>query len=211
MHTHACVFTELCVCKGDLHLHACIFIEFNPILLLSKTLILGPGPFRPIKHLNTINSGVAKGSAHTYSPNTGPAEPRHCPLCTRLAFCWSSVVSWCAWWPQHSVMPYFVCVLCVWCMIVHVHVGVHVPNVGVQVGRNTRICSLLLTSVGSRNRTQVFRLAQSGLLSHLTGLPTLVFFFFFFQAGFMIHFCFVALAGFQLIGIYLPLYPKCWV
>lgn len=91
------VFSQNCVCvKRDLHLHACVFIEFNPILLLSKTLILGPGPFRPIKHLNTINSGVAKGSAHTYSPNTGPAEPRHCPLCTRLAFCWSSVVSWCA-------------------------------------------------------------------------------------------------------------------
>lgn len=61
-------------------------------------------------------------------------------------------------------------------MIVHVHVGVHVPHVGVEVGRNNRICSLL-PSVGSRNRTQVFGLAQSGPLSNLTGPPILVLFF----------------------------------
>ena len=51
----------------------------------------------------------------------GSPEPGHCPLCTSVASRWSSVVSWCAWWPHQSVMSYFVCVLCVWYMIVHVH------------------------------------------------------------------------------------------
>lgn len=67
-------------------------------------------------------------------PRSLPAmspEPGHCPLCTRVTTFWFSVVSWYAWWPQHSVFCVFVVFVCV-----HVLVGVHMTHIGVEVGRN---------------------------------------------------------------------------